>query len=89
MGAAQLALAYIGGAGGDPDETKWADGVNEFAWITEDNSTVVLSAGMVVALFQAGVAYKSALTFYARALKDAIIAAEDPKTVDVVSGWPS
>lgn len=87
MGASALAMAYIG-AGGSPDETKWADPENDFEWILEDNGRTVLSAGAVVALFQAGVAFKSAQTFYARALKDAIAEADDPSTVDIINGWP-
>lgn len=87
MGASSLAMAYIG-AGGSPDETKWADPENDFEWILEDNGRTALSAGAVVALFQAGVAFKSAQTFYARALKDAIAEADDPSTVDIINGWP-
>lgn len=87
MGASALAMAYIG-AGGLPDETKWADPENDFEWILEDNGRTVLSAGAVVALFQAGVAFKSAQTFYARALKDDLSAADDPSMVDIINGWP-
>lgn len=39
-------------------------------------------------MFQAGVAFKSGLTFYARAMKDAVIAAEDPSSVEWREGWP-
>lgn len=87
MGASALAMAYIG-AGGSPDETKWADPESDFEWILEDNGRTVLSAGAMVALFQAGVAFKSAQTFYARALKDALSEADDPSTVDIINGWP-
>lgn len=87
MGASALAMAYIG-AGGSPDETKWADQENDFEWILENNGRTILSAGDVISLFQAGVAFKSAQTFYARALKDAISEADDPSTVDIINGWP-
>lgn len=86
MGAAQLALAYLG-AGGDPTSLRWADPTKDFGWITEDNSTVQMTAPAVVALFQAGIAFKSALTFRARDLKDAQIAAY-PEVIDITTGWP-
>ena len=86
MGAAQLALAYLG-AGGDPDILRWADPAKDFEWITEDNSTVQMTAPTVVALFQAGIAFKSAQTFHARDLKDAQIAAY-PDAIDITTGWP-
>lgn len=88
MGAAQLALAYLG-AGGDPLSLRWANPDADFVWIAADNQTVELTAPDVVALFQAGVAFKSALTFYARAMKDAVLAAEDTSSVQWNDGWPS
>lgn len=87
MGAAQLAMAFMA-AGGDPESLRWADPDKDFVWIAADNTIIPMSPMDVVALFQAGVAFKSALTFYARALKDAVIDAEDPTTVDVIGGWP-
>lgn len=87
MGAAQLALAHLG-AGGDPLSLRWANPDADFVWIAADNQTVPLTAADVVALFQAGVAFKSALTFYARAMKDAVIAAEDPSSVPWRDNWP-
>lgn len=87
MGAAQLAMGYLG-AEGDPDSLRWADPDNDFVWITADNGTIPLSASAVVAMFQTGVAFKSALTFYARAMKDAVLAAADPSSVDWQTDWP-
>lgn len=87
MGAATLAMAYMAG-GGDPESLRWANPEADFVWITADNSVVPMTAEATVALFQAGVAFKSALTFYARGLKDALIAAEDPSTVNINDGWP-
>lgn len=87
MGAAQLALAYLG-AGGDPLSLRWSNPDADFVWIAADNQTVPMTADDVVALLQAGVAFKSALTFYARAMKDAVIAAEDPSSVEWREGWP-
>lgn len=88
MGAAQLALAYLG-AGGDPSSLRWANPDADFVWIAADNQTLPLTAADVVALFQAGVAFKSALTFYARAMKDAVIADEDPSSVEWRDNWPA
>lgn len=87
MGAAQLALAYIG-AGGDPASLRWANTDSDFEWILADNGRTPMSAMEVVALFQAGVAFKSSQTFYARALKDAVEAADDPLDVNIIDGWP-
>lgn len=87
MGAAQLAMAYLG-AGGDPSSLRWANPDADFVWIAADNQTVPLSAPDVVALLQTGVAFKSVLTFYARAMKDAVIAADDPSSVEWREGWP-
>lgn len=88
MGASQLALSYLG-AGGDPSSLRWANPDADFVWIAADNQTVPLTAADVVALFQVGVAFKSALTFYARAMKDAVIAAEDPSSVPWRDNWPA
>lgn len=87
MGACQMAMAYIG-AGGDATETKWDDSSSDFEWILEDNSRVVMSAGDVVSLFQSGVAFKTAQTFYARGLKDVVSADDDPWAIDINTGWP-
>lgn len=87
MGAAQLAMGYLA-AGGDPSSLRWADPDNDFVWITADNGTIPLTAPDTIAMFQAGVAFKSALTFYARAMKDAVIVAEDPSSVEWGEGWP-
>lgn len=88
MGAAQLAGAWMGN-GGDPDTLRWSNPAADFGWITEDNTTMLMSASLVVAMFQAGVAFKSALTFFARDLKDAVIAAADPSSIDIEAGWPT
>ena len=87
MGAAQLAMGAIG-QGAQPGDLRWADPDEDFVWITADNQLVPLDAPQVVALFQAGVAFKSALTFHARALKDALLEAADPLTVNIETGWP-
>ena len=87
MGASQLAIAAMG-QGAGPGNLRWADPDKDFVWITADNDLAPLDAPSTVALFQAGVAFKSALTFYARGLKDALLAAEDPNSIDIETGWP-
>lgn len=87
MGAERLADAWLR-AGGDPDTLRWANPGADYGWIVEDNSTVPMSASDIVALFQAGVAFKAALSFFARTLKDAVIAAADPSSIDIEAGWP-
>lgn len=87
MGAAQLALAHLS-SGRDQESLRWASPDADFVWITADNGTISLTAPQTVAMFQAGVAFKSALTFYARAMKDNVIEAEDPSSVDWQGGWP-
>lgn len=88
MGAAQLAIAAIG-QGVQPGDLRWADPGSDFVWITADNALVPLDAHTTVAMFQAGIAFKSGLTFHARALKDAIIAAADPASIEIMDGWPA
>lgn len=59
-----------------------------FGFITQNNETVPLDAYQMRDLRTAGMAFKGALTFYARALKDAVIAAGDGGAVDIKTGWP-
>lgn len=87
MGAAQLAIAAIG-RGAQPGDLRWVDPDNDFVWITTNNDLIPLDAPSTVELFQTGVAFKSALTFYARALKDALLMAENPSLIDIKTGWP-
>lgn len=87
MGAERLASTWLS-EGGDPDTLRWADPNTDYGWIVEDNSTVPMSASDIIALFQAGVAFKAALSFFARALKDAVITAADPASIDIEAGWP-
>lgn len=87
MGAAQLALAAMS-QGAGAGNLRWADPDQDFVWITAENDLFPMDAPTTVGLFQAGVAFKSRLTFYARGLKDALLAAEDPSLVDRENGWP-
>lgn len=92
-GAAQAAFMALAN-GADPMSYHWhGDPVNPFQWITADNSLVSMTAPEVIALFNQGVQFKSALTFYCRARKNWVL---DPartvpelKGMDVTAGWPA
>lgn len=84
---ANLAIAQ----GAQPGNLRWADPDEDFGWITANNSEVPMDPYDVLDLFQAGVAFKTRLTFYARAIKDIVLAAPDPATldaIDITTGWP-
>lgn len=84
---AQLAVA----GGAEADDYRWHGGDADFVWITADNDLVTLDAQEMAALFAAGVAFKSAKTFYARGLKDAVLAAANTAAVlavDAETPWP-
>jgi hypothetical protein len=87
-GAAQLAAMAIA-AGAPQGYLRWHGGESDFAWIAEDNSLVPMDAYMVIGFAKAIAAFKSACIFYARALKDAVDAADDVSAVDIGSGWPA
>lgn len=93
-GAAQLAALAIQ-AGAVAGDLKWAnqDPTDptgpDFTWIAADNSETPMDAPTMIAFGKAVARYKSALIFYAKALKEQIDAAADPETVDIYSGWPA
>ncbi len=60
-----------------------------FGFITAANIAVPLDAIQMKGLRSRGLAFKAAQTFHARDLKDAVLAAEDPSSVDWREGWPS
>lgn len=87
----QAQLALLGGAA--PGDLRWHGGPTDFVWILEDNTTVPLDAPGMVGLFQTGIAFKSALTFTARAKKDWLL---DPARTraellafDPAADWPA
>lgn len=78
-------------AGAQPNDLRWLSPLVDFEWITADNSMLPLDVDGMIGLYQTGVAFKSGATFYAKALKDAVIAAEDNATLDAIDievGWP-
>lgn len=86
MGAAQLAIAAMA-QGATAGNLRWANPDQDFVWITADNDLFAMDAPTTLGLFQTGVAFKSRMTFYARALKDALLTAEDPHAIDRDAGW--
>lgn len=78
QGAAQMAtLAIISGT--DPNSLQWVNG-QPLYWITEDNSTLMMSPAMTVAMGQAAAVIETRLVFAARSLK-----AMDPIPLDYAS----
>lgn len=54
----------------------------------EDNWNIRTTATQVLQVLAAMTAHGAALLFHGGALKSAILAAEDPASVDVLTGWP-
>jgi len=60
-----------------------------FGFITEANITVPMDAFQTRGVRAEGIGFKARLTLHARDLKDAVLAAEDPSSVDIMTGWPA
>lgn len=57
-------------------------------WACADNSLLTLDAMGVLGMMQSLGLHGVHLHYYARALKDAVNAADYPMHIDIVSGWP-
>ncbi len=57
-------------------------------WSCADNSKLTLDALGVLGMMQALGLHGLAIHYYARSLKDQVVTASDPDTVDIYSGWP-
>lgn len=91
MGANTAALAAVI-AGVQSGNLRWADPDHDFVWITEANELVAMDAPTVMAFYKEGLAFKSRLTFFARQLKDSVLAAatvEELDAIDTQAGWPT
>lgn len=75
-------------AGAQAGDYRWATPDADFVWITEDNSLVPMDVLDVAALFKRGMEFKTSLTFFARELKDAINASDDPQGLFDAAVWP-
>lgn len=60
----------------------------ELQWACADNSLLTLDAVGVLGMMQALGSYGLALHMYARALKSAVSASDDPESIDILTGWP-
>ncbi len=90
-GAAALAGFALTLGGKLPGDMVWHGGDTPFTWIAADNALIQMDAPTTFALGQAAAAWESAHIFAARALKDAIVAAdaEDLDQIDIADGWPA
>lgn len=90
-GAAQAAF-MAKAAGAQAGNLRWHGGASDFVWITADNQLATMDVDQVIALFSAGVAFKSALTFAARAKKDWLLAGARTRAeilaFDPAADWP-
>lgn len=81
-------------AGAVADDLLWdvtTEG-QDFVFITADNASLSRDAFQMVALRDAGERFKQAVTFYARGLKDAVLAAEtdaERTAILVTADWPT
>lgn len=57
-------------------------------WACADNSLLTLDAMGVLGMMQALGSHGLALHMHSRGLKAAVLASEDPESVDILTGWP-
>ncbi|MGQ3671774.1 DUF4376 domain-containing protein [Xanthobacter sp. TB0136] len=85
-GAAVAALGAMV-AGAQPGDLRWHGAGSDFTWIAEDNSLIPMDAQTVYAFGQAAMAHKQGLIFEARAIKDAVAAAEAEAAARAAAVW--
>jgi hypothetical protein len=88
-----LAVAAMGALsqGADAGDLEWLVPGMPFGFIAADNRAIPLDAAGMMALYQRGLGFKMSVTLYARALKDACLAAADLEAladVNTTAGWP-
>ena len=76
-GAVTMAVAAMAGGGGASGDYRWHGGSQDFAWITEDNQTLLLDAPGVVQMGQTALQHKNRLYRIARRLKDRLSVGAD------------
>ena len=84
MGAAMAASMAIS-SGAVAGNYNWTGNGTEFVWITADNTLVQMDPYDVLGLYNAGLTFKSTLTFVARGIKNSILAAETIEALDLIS----
>jgi hypothetical protein len=57
-------------------------------WVTQENVTVMLTAPDIFAVGNLMAEREAAFVFYARQLKDAVFASDDPDLIDIEARWP-
>lgn len=65
-----LALMQTSSGAATPGDLRWLRPDKDFEWITADNQRVTMDAFAMRDFYQAGMAFKDALTFFARDTKD-------------------
>ena len=60
----------------------------ELDWSCADNSLLTLDAMGVLGMMQALGSHGLALHMHSRGLKAAVLASEDPESIDILAGWP-
>lgn len=83
MGASIAAKMAID-SGAQVGDYRWSNPDSDFMWITMDNQLIPMDAYDVIELYQTGAAFKTALTFKARQLKDEIMSLS---TVEQVNAY--
>jgi hypothetical protein len=61
---------------------------NNIDWKTMDKSKIRLTPQVVQQLFGSAVTQDNSIFSYAETLTEAVMAAEDPSTIDINAGWP-
>lgn len=83
LGLAMAAQGAIAG-GAQPGNLRWLTPDQDFGFITADNTIIPMDAYAVISLYQQALGFKAATTFYARALKDQILAATTDEQVSAI-----
>jgi hypothetical protein len=60
----------------------------ELDWSCADNTLLMLDAMGVLGMMQALGSHGLALHMHSRGLKAAVLASEDPESIDILAGWP-
>lgn len=86
-----LAMLKVAG-GAQVGDLRWLTPDSDFRFITATNEQIDMDAHQMAALYNRGLSFKSALTFYARYLKDAVKSAGSHEALAAVPwgvGWPT
>ena len=82
-------LAVMSGV--EVGDLDWLGNGQPFVFLTADNQVLPMDAHDMMSMFRQAMAFKSAATFNARSLKDAVLAAttdQEVSAIDLNAGWP-